>query len=129
MRFYGTTHKHVCGIDLHARSMYLCVLDAQDQVVLHKDFPTDPAVLLEALAPFREDLVLGVECMFSWYWVADLCAREGIPFVLGHALYMGAIHGSKSKNDRVDALKIAKLLRGGMFPMALGLPARDACHA
>jgi len=129
MRFYGTTHKNVCGIDLHARSMYLCVLDAQDQVVLHKDFPTDPAVLLETLASFREDLVLGVECMFSWNWGADLCAREGIPFVLGHALYMGAIHGSKSKNDRVDALKIAKLLRGGMFPMALGLPARDACHA
>ena len=122
MRFYDKAHKHTCGIDLHARSMYICVLDEHDQVVLHRDFPTDPAVLLDALAPFREDLILGVECMFSWYWVADLCAREGIPFVLGHALYMGAIHGSKSKNDRIDALKIAKLLRGGMFPMAYVYP-------
>jgi hypothetical protein len=26
--------------------------------------------------------------MFTWYWLADLCADEGIPFVLGHALYM-----------------------------------------
>jgi hypothetical protein len=31
--------------------------------------------------------------MFTWYWLADLCADEGIDFVLGHALYMRAIHG------------------------------------
>jgi transposase len=35
---------------------------------------------------------------------------------------MGAIHGGRSGNDRVDALKIAKLLRGGMFPMAYVYP-------
>ena len=29
MRFYTRAHKHYCGIDLHARSMYLCVLDAE----------------------------------------------------------------------------------------------------
>ena len=34
---------------------------------------------------------------FTWYWLADLCAHEGIPFVLGHALYMKAIHGGKAK--------------------------------
>ena len=54
-----------------------------------------------------------VECIFTWYWLADLCAREGIPFVLGHALYMKAIHGGKAKNDKIDAQKIAVLLRGG----------------
>jgi hypothetical protein len=37
--------------------------------------------------------------MFCWYWLSDLCAEEKIPFALGHALYMKAIHGSKSKND------------------------------
>ena len=49
--------------------------------------------------------------MFAWYWLADLCEREGIPFVLGHALAMKAIHGGKAKNDRLDAHKIAGLLR------------------
>ena len=48
--------------------------------------------------------------MFAWYWVADLCQAEGIPFVLGHALYMKAIHGGKTKNDKIDAHKIATLL-------------------
>jgi transposase len=56
-------------------------------------------------------------------WLADLCAREGIPFVLGHALYMKAIHGGKAKNDRIDAQKIAVLRRGGMLPQAYVYPA------
>jgi transposase len=68
-------------------------------------------------------LVVCVECIFTWYWLADLCAQEGIPFVLGHALYMKAIHGGKAKNDRIDAHKIAVLLRGGMLPQAYVYPA------
>ena len=59
---------------------------------------------------------------FSWYWLADLCAAENIPFVLGHALYMKAVHGGKTKNDKIDSEKIAMLLRGGMFPQAYAYP-------
>jgi transposase len=36
---------------------------------------------------------------------------------------MKAIHGGKAKNDRIDAHKIAVLLRGGMLPQAYGYPA------
>ncbi len=68
--------------------------------------------------------MVAAECMFTWYWVADLCAQEGIPFVLGHALYMKAIHGGKSKNDKIDSHKIAVLLRGGMLPQAYVYPAK-----
>ncbi len=35
---------------------------------------------------------------------------------------MKAIHGSKAKNDRIDAGKIARLLRGGNFPLAYAYP-------
>jgi transposase len=62
--------------------------------------------------------VVAVECLFTWYWLADLCAQEGIAFVLGQALYRKAIHGGKAKNDKIDAHKIAVLLRGGMIPLA-----------
>jgi transposase len=50
------------------------------------------------------------------------CEGEAIAFVLGHALYMRAIHGGKAKNDRIDAHKIAALLRGGMLPQAYVYP-------
>jgi transposase len=102
--------------------MYLCVLDQSGDVRLHRNVKANPEALLQALAPFRDDVVVAVECIFTWYWVADLCAREGIPFVLGHALYMKAIHGGKAKNDKIDARKIAVLLRGGMIPEAYVYP-------
>jgi len=124
MRFYTTTHQYYCGIDLHARVMYLCIINSDGEIVLHRNMKADPESLLKAIEPYRPDIVVGVECIFTWYWVADLCAEEEIPFTLGHALYMKAIHGGKAKNDRIDSGKIAAMLKGGMFPMAYVYPAK-----
>jgi transposase len=123
MRFYTKQHKFYGGIDLHARTMYLCILNQHGEIVLHRNMRAAPEPFLQAIAPYREDLVVCVECIFTWYWLADLCTQEGIPFVLGHALYMKAIHGGKAKNDKIDAQKIAVLLRGGMLPQAYVYPA------
>ena len=123
MRFYTEQHAHYCGIDLHAKTMYLCILNADGEIVLHRNMRSSPEAFLRAIEPYRDNLAIGVECIFTWYWLADLCEREGIRFVLGHALYMRAIHGGKAKNDKIDARKIAGLLRGGMMPMAYVYPA------
>ena len=137
MNFYTQQHKHYCGIDLHARAMYVCILDQHGTKLVHKNLPTTPEAFLRLIGPYREDVVVGVECLFTWYWVADLCQKEGLAFVLGHALYMKAIHGGKTKNDKLDAHKIAVLLRGGRFPQAYVYPAemratrdllRRRCH-
>jgi len=122
MRFYTKQHKFYCGVDLHAKTMYLCILDQEGEIKLQRDIKTDPEIFLRTISRYREDIVVGVECIFTWYWLADLCAREKITFVLGHALYMKAIHGGKAKNDKIDAHKIAALLRGGMMPMAYVYP-------
>jgi len=123
MRFYTKQHPFYCGIDLHARTMDVCILDQAGETRLHRNMPATPEALLKAIAPYREQIVLAAECMFTWYWLADLCAEHGIPFVLGHALYMKAIHGGKAKNDKIDSQKIAALLRGGMLPQAYVYPA------
>jgi transposase len=122
MKFYTQTHQHYCGIDLHARCLYVCILDQQGTVLVHKNIKANPQALMKLVTPYRDDLVIGVECMFSWYWVADLCHEQGIAFILGHALYMKAIHGGKAKNDKIDSHKIAVLMRGGMFPEAYVYP-------
>jgi transposase len=122
MNFYTQQHKHYCGIDLPAKAMSVCILDQSGTRLVHKNLPTTPAAFLRVIAPYREDLVIGVECMFTWYWLADLCQQEGLAFVLGHALSMKALHGGKAKNDKIDAHKIAVLLRGGMFPQASVYP-------
>jgi transposase len=111
MRFYNQQHRFYCGVDLHARTLSLHILDAQGQILLAQTLVASPDAFLHAVAPFRDGLVVACECMFAWYWLADLCTAEGIPFVLGHALYMKAIHGGKAKTDQIDAHKIAVLLR------------------
>ena len=122
MQFYTKQHKFYCGIDLHARKMYICILDEKGEVREHRNIRTDGNIFLQMITPYRENIVVAAECIFTWYWLADLCQKEGIPFVLGHALYMKAIHGGKTKNDKIDSHKIAVLLRGGMIPMAYVYP-------
>jgi transposase len=137
MRFSTQPHKAYCGLDLHARSMDVCILNQGGAILRHRNMQTRPEVFLKAIAPSREDLVVAVACLFPWYGLADLCAQEQMPFVLGHALSMQAIHGGKAQNDKIDSQKIAVLRRGGMLPQASVSPAamratrdvlRRRCH-
>ena len=123
MRFCTNVHEAYCGIDLHARTRYVCIVNRDGEILLHRNMPTTPEIFLKAIAPYRQDLVVAVECLLTWYWLADLCVQVGLTCVLGHAQYMKAIHGGKAKHDRLDAQKIAVLLRGGMLPQAYAYPA------
>jgi len=114
-RFYA-------GADLHARAVFLVILDGDGRVVFAKNLPANPDAFLKAVAPFRAGLLVACECMHCWYWLADTCRDHDIAFVLGHALSMKAVHGCKTKCDRKDAEAIARLLRGGNFPPAYAYP-------
>jgi len=123
MRFYNCQKAFVCGVDLHAKNLYLCLMDREQKVLVHRPLENqNTELLLKILAPFQEQLVVAAESCFAWYWLADFCAKHKIEFQLGHALYMKAIHGGKVKNDRLDALKIAKLTLSGMLPSAYVYP-------
>ncbi len=122
MKFYTKQHDYYCGIDLHTKVMYLCILNSKGDVMFHKNMKANPEALTKAIEPFKENLIIGVECMFTWYWVSDYCTKNNIDFVLGHALYMKAIHGGKAKNDKIDSYKIVSILRGGTFPLAYNYP-------
>jgi transposase len=122
VRYLTQTAASYVGVDLHARTLYVCVLDHAGTVRLSRNLPARPDPFLAAVAPFRPDLLVGCECVHTWYWLADTCRREGIPFALGHAWGMKAVHGSKTKSDRHDAEVLARLLRGGNFPLAYPYP-------
>ena len=47
MRFYTKPHKFYCGIDLHARSMYLCVLNQEGEILLHQNMKAGPEPFLK----------------------------------------------------------------------------------
>jgi hypothetical protein len=103
--------------------MYVGLLRQDGEILRHRTMKTSPEMFLKALAPSREDLVVAVACLFPWDWLADLCARAALPFILGHALSLTAMHGGTATNEKSDAQQIAVLLRGGMLPQASVSPA------
>lgn len=108
-----------CGIDLHAKCMYICVMNREGEILVHRNIRhNDFEYFLKVVEPYRHDLTVACECTFNWYWLCDACDDAGIHFVLGHALYMKLIHGTKTKNDKVDSKKITDLLRANLLPQA-----------
>jgi hypothetical protein len=79
VRFYTQPHQFYGGIDLHARSLYVCILNQNGDIVGHRHIKTKPNALLQLMVPYREDFVVAVECLFTWYWRADLCPRRAFP--------------------------------------------------
>jgi len=123
MKYYTSTTQYNCGIDLHARQMYVCVMDRQGKKLVHTNVKdNDFKYFLKLVEPYKHDLTVCCECMFGWYWLSDACQAAGLTFVLAHALYVKAIHGGKNKNDRIDSEKLTHLLRSNLIPPAYVYP-------
>jgi len=122
MRYAQVNSRYYCGIDLHSRTMYVCVMDKSGKILFQRNMQNDFKIFKESVKSFLPDMAVGVESSCYYYWLSDACHAEGIPFYLGHALYMKAINGGKVKNDRVDSRKIADLLRANLFPLAYPYP-------
>jgi len=60
MNFYNTTHPYYCGIDLHARSLYVCIIDQAGETCVHKEISADPDKLAKLLEPYLGQVVVGV---------------------------------------------------------------------
>ena len=106
------------GIDLHSKSMAVCIINAEGKVVLRKTIPNDFNDFLRITASYKHSINFAVEATFNWYWLVDSCRAHGINIHLAHAYNLRLIHGTKNKSDKLDAYKIACLLRGGLLPFA-----------
>ncbi len=60
MIFYTKQHTYYCGIDLHARKMYICILNQDGEILLHKNFQAISDKFLKAIEPYRVDVLSGV---------------------------------------------------------------------
>lgn len=112
----------VCGVDLHSQSMYICVMDRNGEIKLHRNMRNDFNLFKQLIVEYKDKISVGVETMHSYYWLADCCRQADIPIYLGHAYYMKTIHGGKSKNDKIDSKKIADLMRANLLPVGYIYP-------
>jgi len=66
MRFYTHQHPFYCGLDLHARSMYVCVLSHDGDIGLHRNRKAAPQPFLKAWLPIVR----------AWGWPLNASAPD-----------------------------------------------------
>jgi transposase len=66
------------GIDLHANTSVVVVLDEQDRVVHQKRVPNSLAHMLQQLSPYQASIQgLVVASTYHWYWLVDGLMEAG----------------------------------------------------
>ena len=119
MKLYG-------GIDLHSNNSVLALLDEDERLVYRKRLPNDAPCILEALAPYREDIVgLVVESTYNWYWLVDALKEAGYWVHLANTAAIVQYSGLKYSDDDSDARWLAELLHRGLLAEGYIYPKGD----
>lgn len=104
------------GIDVHQRMSSVCVLDdrgnTEREMVIKGHWGKAVGALQDVPRPF----VVCFEASSAYGVIHEACARVAEQVVVAHPGQMRLIFRSKRKNDRVDAFKLAFLLRLGQVP-------------
>lgn len=103
------------GIDLHKRTSQIAVLHETGEVTQHR-LPNDPQVIQDFFAHVPTPAHIAIEATGTWWWLVDLLEALGHTVSLSHPKQTRAIAAARLKNDRVDAERLALLLRGGLLP-------------
>ncbi len=114
------------GIDLHARTSYLAVINAAGGRILLKKVSNDAEALLSVLEPYREELTGAVvESTFNWYWLVDELMDAGFRVHLANPSAIQKYSGLKHADDKSDAVWLATMLRLGILPEGYIYPRQD----
>jgi transposase len=123
-----------CGIDLHARSCYLAILNEERKLITQGRLDNDLEVVLAALEPYREEIAgIAVESTFNWYWLVDGLMAHGYRLHLANTNEAQQYKGLKYTDDRHDARWLALMLLLGILPVGYiypkeERPLRDLCR-
>jgi len=114
---------HYIGFDVHKKSVSYCVKGADGQILEEgKLRATHPA--LRQWAQGRQETWRGaMEATLFSGWIYDTLKPYAGELQMGHPAMMKAIGASKKKNDKLDARKIADLVRCDLLPACYVAPA------
>jgi transposase len=114
--------QYYCGIDLHSKDSWVCVIDEKDRIQLRKKVPNHLPTILHELDNFSSKPSAVVESTMNWYWLVDGLQDAGVEVKLAHIFGLHMITGAKVKTDRRDAFSLARLLRLDAVPEAYIYP-------
>jgi transposase len=106
------------GVDLHKRRAQVAVVDDEGRLRTNCALACDRDLMRDFFARLGEPAHVGVEATSNWYWFCDLLEEMELPVQLSHPGKTKAIASARIKNDKVDALTLAQLLRADLLPAA-----------
>ncbi len=110
------------GVDLHKRTAQVAVLTAEGEVVQHR-LETNLQEVSRFFSQLPARTPVAIEASATWWWLVDLLETLGHQPVLSHPKQTKAIAAARLKNDRVDATRLAMLLRADLLPQVWIPPA------
>jgi len=103
------------GVDLHKHVFQIAVLVPGGEIAQHR-LENDSAKMVEFFTKMPAPANVAIEACATWWWLVDLLEQLGHHPVLSHPKQTKAIAAARLKNDRVDAERLALLLRGDLLP-------------
>ena len=123
MKYYASQTEYNAGVDLHARNLYLCIMDRAGSILVHENIrDNDLDRVCQLIEPYRHNLTLAFESCFMGAWFADFCEDQHLPYVMAHAYYLRTIQNHKHKNDKRDSQELADCLRTNRIPPSFVCP-------
>jgi transposase len=103
------------GLDVHKKTISYCLRQADGTILREGTMATREALAgLQARVP--QPWIAGLEARMFSAWIYDHIRAQGGTVKVAHSMMLRAIAAGKRKNDRIDARKIADLLRCDYFP-------------
>src|SRR5512135_2551688 len=116
------------GVDLHKKSITVCVMDEKRKVLARKTFAcTQTDEIVEFCRQFRPFKVV-VEATASYLWFVELVEPLAEKVVLANPKKLRVIAESTKKTDRLDAQILAEFLARDMIPEAYMPTPRQGQH-
>jgi transposase len=104
------------GLDVHKKTIAFCVKTRSGKLVEEGEVQATRGALGAFAARLRRPWTGALEATLFTGWIYDFLAPRAAALKVAHPAMLKAIAASKKKNDRVDAAKIADLLRCDLLP-------------
>ena len=106
------------GVDVHKRSCWVTVLNADGQEREQRKLSMDARTLREYFGKIAKPAAVAVEATFNWYYFLNVIEPLGLELHLVHPWKTRAIASARIKHDKLDSRVLAELLRTGFLAEA-----------
>lgn len=116
------------GIDHHKMTDYVTVVKGDGSVCQKRRLDARPETLRRFLAAQAGPYEVGIEACYGWEYVADIVEEMGGTIRVAHPLLLKAFARKHKRNDKIDSVLIAQLLRRGDLPVIAHPPKAARAH-